>query len=119
MARLDTMWISLICTLLIAAFTSAEGGSFTYPAAGGNYVWNTAQVQRIAWTSKDYGLYSITLGQQYKYVSYVNPVKVIFSMRRAQFHFTFFRSEANTPYSERQPCSRLIYMGLDSRFLRS
>jgi hypothetical protein len=76
------MWMHLICTLFLAALASAEdGGVFSYPAAGGNYVWNTAQVQRIAWSSSEFGLYTITLGQQYRYVSYINPVKVIFSMR--------------------------------------
>jgi hypothetical protein len=77
------MWMHLICTLVLAALASAEDGVFSYPAAGGNYVWNTAQVQRIAWKTSDFGLYTITLGQQYKYVSYINPVKVIFSMRDA------------------------------------
>jgi hypothetical protein len=78
------MWKHLICTIFVAALASAEeGGLFSYPAAGGNYVWNTAQVQRIAWTTTDFGLYTITLGQKYNYVDYYNPIKVIFSTRRA------------------------------------
>jgi hypothetical protein len=87
------MWLSSICALLFASLAAAaEDGLFTYPAQGGTYVWNTGKAQRIAWTSNEYGLYTITLGQRYKYVSYVAPIKQIFGMR---LHDTHCRSRSN------------------------